>query len=70
MTPRLAGYRPRECCAAAATRILREREARYPALIEDGRLKAVDAATSLEAARVIVARWMWATDPAGTIDPS
>ncbi len=67
--PRLAAYHLRECCAAAATRILREREARYPALIEDGKLKAADAAASLEFARVIVAQWKWAMDPAGPIDP-
>lgn len=67
--PRLAAYHLRECCAAAATRILREREARYPGLIEDGKLKAADAATSLELARVIVAQWKWAMDSAGAIDP-
>lgn len=67
--PHLAAYHLRECCAAAATRILREREARYPALIEADKLKAADAATGLERARVIVAQWKWAMDPSGAIDP-
>jgi hypothetical protein len=67
--PRLAAYHLRECCAAAATRILREREARYPGLIEAGKLTAAGAAASLELARVIVAQWTWAMDPAGAIDP-
>ncbi len=67
--PRLAAYHLREVCAAGAVQLLREREARYPALIEAGRLKAADATASLERARIIAAQWKWAIDPAGTIDP-
>lgn len=67
--PPLAAYHLLEICAAGAARILREREERYPALIEATKLKAADAAASLERARVIVAQWKWAMDPAGAIDP-
>lgn len=67
--PRLAAYHLRECCAAFAARLLREREAGYPPLIEAGTLKAADAVASLERARAIVAQWKWAMDPAGPINP-
>lgn len=69
LRPRLTAYHLRDCCAGAAIRILHEREARYPSLIEAGKLKAADAAASLELARVIVAQWTWVMDSAGAVDP-
>jgi hypothetical protein len=54
----------RPLCLAAAEHLLAEREARYPALIEAGRISAAHAVLHLERARAIVAQWRWICDPA------
>lgn len=54
----------REACLDAALHLLREREERYPALIEKGRLSREDAVEGLERARCAVAQWRWIADPA------
>lgn len=69
MIPRLASYYDRDYCAAATVKLLRDREGRYPALVNAGKLPAADAVAGLERARVIVAQWKWVMDPAGPIDP-
>lgn len=65
MTPRLADRHalfPQ--LRDAALYLLGERERRYPALVEAGRLTAAEAARRLELARCLVAQWQWVADPA------
>ena len=62
--PRLARRDTLDYCAAAAVHLLREREARYPALVEAHKLSPNAAAAHLEAARCLVAQWRWTINPA------
>ena len=67
--PRLASYYERDYCAAAAVHLLREREAKYPALVTSGTISAAAAARGLELMRVVVAQWRWVMDAEGSADP-
>lgn len=62
--PRYTSPEHRPLCLDAARHLLAEREARYPGLVEAGKLAATDAAEGLEHARCLVAQWVWITDPA------
>ncbi|HEU0045106.1 hypothetical protein [Sphingomonas sp.] len=66
MTPPRFAARPEvfDYLLDAARRLLAEREARYPAMIEAGKLAVADATRKLELARCLVAQWRWAADPA------
>ncbi|WP_242095451.1 hypothetical protein [Sphingomonas sp. CROZ-RG-20F-R02-07] len=68
--PRHACHHLRDYCAAATVHLLREREARYPALVNAGKVTAEDAATRLELALAIVAQWRWVVDPAAPVLPA
>lgn len=57
--PRFAEFSQRDYCAAAARHLLRERENRYPALVEAGKLEADHADLALSRARAIAAQWAW-----------
>ncbi|MDP1026364.1 hypothetical protein Q5H91_04000 [Sphingomonas sp. KR1UV-12] len=69
MIPRLATYYDRDYCAAGAVHLLREREAKYPALIAAGKLPAETGALGQDRARALVAQWCWAMDLHGPIYP-
>jgi len=57
--PRFADFTQRDYCADAARHLLRERETRYPALVEAGKLEADHAELALSRARTIAAQWAW-----------
>lgn len=57
--PRLATAEHRAGCLRAVEKLLRDREAAYPGLIERERMTAVDAARKLELARVLLNQWRW-----------
>lgn len=57
--PRFADFSQRDYCADAARHLLRERETRYPKLIDEGKLDADRAELSLSRARAIAAQWAW-----------
>lgn len=57
--PRFADFTQRDYCADAARHLLRERENRYPALVEAGKLEADHAEVALSRARAITAQWAW-----------
>jgi hypothetical protein len=57
--PRYADFTQRDYCADAARHLLRERETRYPALVEAGKLEADHAELALSRARAVAAQWAW-----------
>lgn len=57
--PRFADFTQRDYLADAARHLLRERENRYPALVEAGKLEADHADLALSRARAIAAQWAW-----------
>lgn len=62
----------RACAAAKVEQLLAEREARYPALVEAGKLSEEDAANGLILLRALAAQWRWAIEtaqPALPIEP-
>ena len=65
--PRLATAEHRTACLRAVEKLLRDREAAYPALIERERMTAADAASKLELARVLLAQWRWVIDGAAEV---
>ncbi len=50
--------------ARKVAQLLAQREARYPALVADGKMTALEAERGLEAMRALDAQWRWAVDPA------
>lgn len=62
--PRLAWPEHHAYLAAATVHLLRQREAGYPALVTKGAMTEAAAGAKLELSRVLVAQWIWATDPA------
>lgn len=60
---------PRHQLAAVALRLLRDREAAYPARIEAGTMTQAVADESLATARAIVALWRWVLDPTCPAEP-
>lgn len=57
--PRFADFSQRDYCGVAARHLLRERETRYPKLIEERKLDADRAELALSRARAIAAQWAW-----------
>jgi len=57
--PRFADFFQRDYCADAARHLLRERETRYPALVDAGKLEADHAELALSRARAVAAQWEW-----------
>lgn len=67
---RYAEHQHHELLLAAAEHLLAERERRYPALVEAGKVTPTEAAKRLGLARCLVAQWRWIVDPAAPPCPS
>lgn len=67
--PALTGYEHRDLLAAAATRMLADREHAYPELVERGRLTPGAAEAGLRCARALALQWQWIVDRACPVLP-
>lgn len=70
MMPRLADYRFRDYCAAAAAHLLRGREANYPGMIEAGKITVEASEEAQQLLRALVAQWRWVMDPTKPLRPA
>lgn len=70
LRPHYTGIEDHDYCAEAARHLLLERERRYPAAIEAGKITPEVAAYSIGLARCVDREWQWVIDPTAPPAPA